>query len=206
MVIDEWDRLRQELERAGVEGPREIGRFVSNVEFFGASQFDEKAAMPILLAALPQLTDSRLVSAVAGHLRRPWARPVAFPVLLEAFRRWAPMDETTGWAIGDALGTSASLHTASELVAVCLMTEYGMARQMAVSALGRFKKCPEVEPALLILITDPAVSLHAMSALRRVLGPGDALPFLDQVASTHAGSALGDQAVREARKIRKVLG
>jgi hypothetical protein len=206
VAIDEWDQLRRELERAGVEGTRDVGRFVSNVQFFGASSFDEKAAMPILLTALPRLSDPGLVSAVAGHLRRPWARPGAFPVLLEAFRRWAPVDDTTGWALGEALGSSASLSTASELVAACLVEEYGMARQMAIHALGRFKRCPEVEPALLVLSTDPTVGLHAMSALRRVLGPSGALPHIDQVARIHAGSPLADQAAREARKIRKLLG
>ncbi len=64
----------------------ELGRFVNNVEFFGASNFDEMAAMPVLLNALPRLADARLVSAVAGHLLRPWARPHAFDVLLAAFR------------------------------------------------------------------------------------------------------------------------
>ena len=44
--------------------------------------------MPVLLRLLPTLTDPLAVAAVAGHLRRPWARPVAFAALLEAFETW----------------------------------------------------------------------------------------------------------------------
>jgi hypothetical protein len=36
---------------------------------------------------------------------------------------------------------------------------------------------PLLEPALVSLITDPAVALHAMSALRRSIGSAAALPY-----------------------------
>jgi len=44
--------------------------------------------MPVLLELLPTLMDLTLVSAVAAHLRRPWARPTAFGPLVGAFRLW----------------------------------------------------------------------------------------------------------------------
>jgi hypothetical protein len=69
----EWAALRASLTAAGVRGSEEVGRFVNNTDYFPASRFDESAAMPVLLQALPGITDPRLVSAVAGHLRRPWA-------------------------------------------------------------------------------------------------------------------------------------
>lgn len=151
---DEWEALRHELDRAGVVGADELGRFVSNVEFFGASAFDERAAMPVLLAALPRLTDPRLVSAVAGHLRRPWARPQAFDPLLAAFQIWAQSDATAAWQLGDSLGSAATMDRLPDLVGLCVNRAYGTARQMPVLALARFKKSPDVRPVLLELIHD----------------------------------------------------
>lgn len=205
MDADEWETLRADLESAGVTGVAELGRFVNNVEFFGASEFDEKAAMPVLLDALPRLSDPRLVSAVAGHLRRPWARPNAFDVLLDAFRRWAPVDSTTGWHLGDALGSAATEGRVHDLLEVCLDTEFGTARQMPVAALGRFKRVQSVGPALLELIHDSDVGLHAMSALRRVLGAAGALPYIEQLEQANRGKPLGKQAERELKKLRKAL-
>ncbi len=205
MDADEWETLRADLERAGVAGVAELGRFVSNVEFFGASEFDEQAAMPILLDALPRLSDARLVSAVAGHLCRPWARPHAFNALLDAFRRWAPVDSTTGCHLGDALGSAATEGRVDDLLEVCQDTEFGTAWQMPVAALGRFKRVPSVGPALLELIHDSDVGLHAMSALRRVLGAAGALPYVEQVQQANRGNPLGKQAERELKKLRKAL-
>jgi hypothetical protein len=50
-VTDEWDRLRAVLASEGIAGTEDLGRFVSNVEHFRPSAFDERAAMPILLRA-----------------------------------------------------------------------------------------------------------------------------------------------------------
>jgi len=171
------------------------------VDFFGASTFDERAAMPVLLAALPRLTDARLISSVAGHLRRPWARPQAFDPLLTAFREWAPSHATTGWHLGDALGSAATINRVADVVDVCRNEAFGTARQMPVAALARFKKSPDIRPALLELIHDDDVGLHAMSALRRILGAADALPYIEDVERAHEGTQLGAQATRELRKI-----
>lgn len=76
---------------------------------------------------------------------------------------------------------------------------------MVVHALGRFKKVPEVSPTLVALIEDPDVALHAMQALRRVLGAQEALPYLEQVERAQHGTTVGEQAAREAKKARKSL-
>jgi hypothetical protein len=202
--VSEWDLLRQQLSAAGVAGAKDLGRFVGNPEFFGESQFDELAAMPVLVASLPSLTDPTLVTAVAGHLTRPWARPAAFPALLAAFEEWGQRDPgVTGWHLGDALGTTATAAQVESLVRISKDPKYGMARQMVVHALGRFKKAPEVLGTLLGLLEDPDVALHAMQALRRVLGPREALPHLERVEREHQGTAVGNHASREAAKVRK---
>ncbi|MDQ1724662.1 MAG: hypothetical protein QOG52_1690 [Frankiaceae bacterium] len=197
--------MRARLRDAGVSGAEELGRFVSNPELFGASSFDERAAMPVLIVALPTLTDALLVSAVAGHLRRAWARPAAFESVLAAFEAWAERDPTTGWHLGDAVGTTATAAHADSLLRVSRDTKYGTARQMVVYALGRFKTVPGVRETLLRLIDEPGVALHAMYALRRVLGPREALVHLERVEREQRGTIIGDQATREVKKARKAL-
>lgn len=204
--MDEWEQLRARLAAAGVNGVDDLGRFVSRPEFFGESRFDERAAMPVLIEALPNLTDLKLIGAIAGHLRRPWARPHAFDALLAAFEVVAPSDGlSAGWHLGDALGTTATAEHVESLLRISRDSEYGAARQMVVHALSRFKKAPGVSETLLILIEDPDVALHAMGSLRRVIGAREALPHLERVERERLGTTVGDQAARQAKKARKSL-
>jgi hypothetical protein len=199
-VADEWQLARDSLAAAGVNGVEDLGRFVNDVTYLQPSMFDERAAMPILLELLPALRDTTLVGAVAAHLRRPWARPAAFGVLVDAFRRWAPLSGGVGWQLGDALANAARLDDLPVLLDLVSDTQYGAARQMIVGSLWRFRKSALVEPALVSLITDPAVALHAMSALRRSIGPALALPYLRQVAADHPRDRLGKTAARQIRR------
>lgn len=161
--------------------------------------------MPVLLDLLPALTDATLVSAVAAHLRRPWARRVAFEPLADAFRRWAPRDDDAGWQLGDALASAAQQRDLPILLDLACDASYGTARQMIVDSLWRFRKSPLVVPGLLELITDPDVALHAMSALRRSTGPAAALPHLRQVAADHRGNRLGQTASRQIRRAEAAI-
>jgi len=199
-MVDDWQRARDSLVAAGVEGAEDLGRFVSDVRYLRPSKFDERAAMPVLLELLPTLMDLTLVSAVAAHLRRPWARPTAFGPLVDAFRLWAPLSADAGWQLGDALASAARPDDLPVLLDLVSDTRYGMARQMIVDSLWRFRKPPLVEPALVSLITDQAVALHAMSALRRSIGPASALPYLRQVAADHPGDRLGKTAAGQIRR------
>jgi hypothetical protein len=199
-VVDEWQLARDSLAAAGVNGVEDLGRFVNDVTHLRPSMFDERAAMPVLLELLPTLTDPTLVRAVAAHLRRPWARPAAFGPLVDAFRRWAPSSAGAGWQLGDALASAAGLDDLPVLLGLVSDTQYGTARQMIVDSLWRFRKSPLVEAALVSLITDPAVALHAMSALRRSIGPASALPYLRQAAADHHGDRLGKTAASQIRR------
>jgi hypothetical protein len=202
--MDDWMRTRAALREHGVAGSDDLGRFVSNVEFFRPSALDERAAMPVLLALLPTLSDAQVVCAVAGHLRRPWARPAAFTALLDAFRRWAVLDEpAAAWALGDSLANAARLEDLPVLLDVANRREYGQARQMVVHTLWRFKSSADVAPVLVVLLDDPDVALHAMSSLRRSVGPAAALPYLHGAAQKHRGGPIGNAAIREIRKAEK---
>jgi hypothetical protein len=156
--------------------------------------------MPVFIELLPRLSDPKLVGAIASHLRRPWARPAAFDALRTAFEHWATSDATTGWHIGDALATAATKDDLPVLVGIVRATSYRTARQMIVHSLWRFKAAPEVESTLVSLLDDPDVALHAMSALRRTVGPTSALPHLRRVAAEHTGDPIGSTALRQIRK------
>ncbi len=203
MPVDEWKQLRASLRAHGIEGAEDLGRLTGSRR--DPSALDERGAMPVLLEALPQLEDPTLVEAVAGHLRRPWARPVAFVPLRHAFLRWAPIEANTGWAVGDSLGMAATVDDLPDLRALCTDRRLGTARQMVVYSLRRYKGVREVEDTLGGLVDDPEVGSHAMSALRSVVGNARAIAVLERVAAEDAGSSLGSAAERELRKARAAL-
>jgi hypothetical protein len=53
-VTEELEELRSALIAEGVAGVSDLGRFVSNTDHFRPSTFDERAAMPVLVAWLPR--------------------------------------------------------------------------------------------------------------------------------------------------------
>ena len=157
------------------------------------------------MATLPTLNDGKLVGAVAGHLRRPWARGRAFPVLVSAFERWAALDAIAAWQLGDALGSAATADDLSQLIALARMSRLGIPRQMIVLALGRFKKSSEAQAAARDLAEDDDVALHALSAYRKIAGPAAALERASEVVRDHPGTRAAEQAQRQAKKIAKLL-
>ena len=103
------------------------------------------------------------------------------------------------------MGTTATAEHVEVLLRISRASDYGAARQMVVHALGRFKKSPGVAETLLVLIDDPGVALHAMGALRRVVGAREALPHLERVARERRGTIVGEQAARQVRSARTSL-
>ena len=204
MEDSEIDRVRSVLTERGVAGVEDFGTFVNNTTYFAPSRFDERAAMPVLIELLPTLNDAHVVGTVASLLRRPWARPAAYEPLLIEFRRWAAAGSDPGWALGDALAAAATSSNLSDLLALAQDSRYGRSRQMIVLALYRFKT-DDTAAVLAELIRDPEVALHAMSALKRVIGPGRCRPMIEAVALEYAGSPLADTANRELKKINKRL-
>lgn len=199
-------RVVTELRMARISGADEFGGFVSNTEHFAPSSFDERAAMPVLLTLLPSLQDDRNVGAVAGHLRRAWARPAAYEPVRDAFRVWAaraPMG--AGWALGDTLGTVATSQHAHELLVLAQEESYREARQMLVASLWRHKTVADVEPVLIELLEDDTVARHALSALQRVICKAEMRPHLERLAARSSGTPLGKQAARRLRNWQESL-
>lgn len=204
-MSDDRSRVLDALDDAGVAGSQDFGRFVNNTDYFAPSAFDERAAMPVLLALLPSLTDARTVSSVAGHLRRPWARPSAFEALLHAYRRFGTAnDSAAGWHLADALLNAATAEQADEVLELAAHAEFGRSRQMLVGGLWRFRADARVPPVLASLCTDPTVALHAMSSYRRTVGNEAALPLLRELL-THADALVRKQAAAQVKKAEKAL-
>lgn len=204
-MTTDTDRIHLALEDAGVAGSKDFGHFVNDHEHFAPSTFDERAAMPVLIALLPSLSDALAVNATARHLGRSWARPVAFDALYEAFMLWAPRNETLGWTIGDSLVTTATIKDLGVLLTLSLDKRFGISRQMIVYSLWRFKKDTRVEDALIRLFEDRDVSLQAMSALRRAIGNGEAVRHLIRVRDTSTDQTVRKQAQKSITKCEAAL-
>lgn len=145
-----------------------------------------------------------MVGAVAGHLRRKWARPAAFEAMLAAYRRWGAADVmSVGWHLADAVVNASELRHLDPLLELAGDRRYGESRQMLVFEMWRFRKDVRVAPALAILCADPDVALHAMSAYRRAVGNDVALPLL-RALLTHDDPVVRQQATREVKKVAKV--
>lgn len=177
-VVDDLTRIRNALERGGVSGIDDFGRFVNDSTYIEPSRFDERSAFPILLAIFPTLTDPKAVETTARYLGRPMGRPAAFKELLTAFRTWSSDGAGVGWVLGDSLASAATKDQLSDLLELAQDRSFRMSRQMIVHSLWRYRSDARVSSVLIPLIRDPYVSLQAMSALRRTVGNEDAIPLL----------------------------
>ena len=200
----EFDRVKSVLEQRGVNGWADFGYFVNRPDLFRPSDLDERAAMPVLLDLLQTLTDADAVAATARHLRRPWAKPIAFVPLVEAFTKWAASSHTdAGWALGDAVASAARSDDTETLISLVTDPAYGTARQMIVHSLWRFRKDSRVANVLQHLAEDPDVSLHAMGALRRTVGNDAALALLHRLSQTSPDRRVREQATKEMKKAER---
>jgi len=203
-VDSEQEVLCDALRAAGVKGVDDFGYF-ANSAHFRASEFDAVGAAPILLARLPSLTEALVVSAAARHLRHVRIPADAFGTLVDAFRHWATQDFDAGWALGDALSHAARPENVTTMCALAQDRTYGRSRQMIVGALWRWRKSDEIGGTLRHLTADPDVSLHAMSALARVVSPRDLVAVLEPLTDD-ADANVRKQAQRQLAKARRKLG
>jgi hypothetical protein len=98
------------------------------------------------------------------------------------------------------MASAATYEHLPDLLRIAADPRYGMARQMVVHQLPRFKKSPDVQALLQRLLEDRDVALHAMGALRRIAGPDAVLPHLRDVQAAHGDDPIGRAASREIRK------
>jgi hypothetical protein len=149
----------------------EIGYDVGSLAELRHSGVRYRKAIPVLAAALPQVSETRTLMEVVRVLSVPWATPAATLPLIELFRS---VEDDTGlgvrWAVGNALDVTWSDDYFDELVGLARDGAFGRSREMVVVGLGRSKK-PEAGAVLIELLNDPVVSGHAVKALRKLRLP-----------------------------------
>jgi hypothetical protein len=197
--------LKASLRAAGLPDAG-FGTFVSprGAEYFGRPEFDHQRSVPILLDWLPRVDDPRVKEAIVRHLSTKYAKPVAARPLIEEFRRSPVEQHALNWAIGNALAVVAGNDVLAELLELAQDPSHGPARQMIVLRLGRAPKRPEIAEALIRLVEDEDVALHAMSALRQQLGPAGARPYLERLKD-HPSERIRGHAAKELKKVDRVL-
>ena len=158
----------------------EIGYFVGSLAELRHSGVRYRKAIPTLVAALLEVSETKTLMEVVRVLSVPWARPAATLPLIELFRS---VEDDTGlglrWAVGNALDVTWSDDHFDELVELARDGASGRSREMVVLGLGRSKK-PEVGGVLIELLDDPIVSGHAIKALRKLKVP-EARPGLERM-------------------------
>jgi HEAT repeat protein len=139
-----------------------------------------RKAVPVMIAALSEITEQKTLMEIVRALSVPWAKPDATGPLVELFRR---VEDSTGlglrWAVGNALDVTWDDARFDDLVELVRDRSYGRAREMVVLGLARTKR-PEAGDILIGLLGDPDVNGHAVKALRKLKVPG-ARPGLERM-------------------------
>jgi HEAT repeats len=154
-----------------------------------------KTALPVLLRWLPKIEDPSVKESIVRCLSVTWVGKKATAELIEEFKKYAPIDPqhsedlsdlssaqftkhlatmkqrdpsaSLAWAIGNALSIVDVKGFERQIIELCRNGKYGMARQMLVLGLGRFRS-PEAEEAAVELLNDEDVKLHAIDALAKM--------------------------------------
>jgi HEAT repeat protein len=92
----------------------------------------------------------------------------AIPILLQDF--YSDKGNVDRWAIADTLYGFASKKYWQEYLDIISQSEYGIDRQMLILLVGKLK-IEEAIPALITLLDDECVTLHALCALSRYKKP-----------------------------------
>ena len=193
----EWDLVRAKLRDEGLDD-EDFGLFAP------FSRFDDAAAVPVLMELLPQVKDRGLKETIVRHLTDKAAKPVAAPLLLDEFRKTPKEDSSLKWALGSALSSVCTSEHIPTLIQLATDKTHGMGRQEIVTRLGNGPKTEQIAQALIDLLGDEDVTLHAISALRRQLGNEAARPHVEEFLD-HPSDRVKRQAKQQLKRIDKAL-
>lgn len=138
-----------------------------------------RSALPVLLRWLPEFDDPYVKDEIVRCLSVPWLGKTGTPLLIDEFRKAAPVNEMLAWTIGNALSIVDVAGFESQILDLCRNTSYGRTRQMLVLGLPRFRSA-EAEQTAVELLTDESVKLHAIGALGKMKSRL-ALPKLEEL-------------------------
>jgi hypothetical protein len=178
----EWEFVRGRLAGAGVD-PSDFGRLVAPDVHpaLRPSSFDYRAATPVLLECLGQVSDPKVLEAIVRSLSGKWARGVAVAPLIGLFRRTSNDDWALKWAIGNALSVVARPGDLPEIYELAIDREHA-GRGMLVGMLWRVRD-PDPVPELRTLAGDPDCAFNAMAALRRKVSASEARLVIEPLLS-----------------------
>jgi hypothetical protein len=164
------------LERGLVDDLESVGVIVSDVwDLVNTRQRYPQAITALMrwldsLDAVPVSTErERFREGLIRSLTVPDARPAAAGLLLNQFR--TATNETIRWAASNALSVVADSGNVTDVLDLVRQRRYGTARQMMVDALPRIggrKHREAVVDTLIELLHDDDVTIHAISAVRRI--------------------------------------
>jgi len=165
-----------------------------------------KSALPLLIQWLPKVEDPAIKEEIVRCLSVPWVKTAVTAELIQQFRKYAPLLKklpnpwdgnrlseidveskrlapyfSLAWAIGNAISIVGYKGFEDDILDLCVNKEYGNARQMIVEGLGRIGRSKD-ETALISLLGDDSVKLHAIRALRKMKSRS-ALPSLSGLLS-----------------------
>jgi hypothetical protein len=173
----------------------ELGYKVKSLSDLRHQRKPWKTALPILLSWLSNVDDLSVKEDIVRCLSVPWVGNKATAELIEEFRKYAPIDphhsedvsdlssaqfisylktverrdpsSSLAWTIGNALSIVDVKGFERLIIELCRNRKYGMARQMLVLGLGRFRSS-EAEEAAVELLNDEDVKVHAIGALEKM--------------------------------------
>jgi HEAT repeat protein len=124
---------------------------------------------------------------------------VSARVLLDEFRAAPDAELDLKWQLADRISRVATPEDYDEITEIAADPRHGTARQMLVAMLWRVKT-KRARAVLLRSVTDDGVCLHAMSALRRLLGNDAARGIVEPLAE-HPSERVRRAARAQLRKI-----
>lgn len=170
----------------------ELGYRVENLSELRHRGKPWKTALPILLSWLSSVDDLSVKEDIVRCLSVPWIGDKATAELIEEFKKYAPIlpkpsnpwvgnqlreipeeEKKLGpyfslaWAIGNALSIVDVKGFERQIVELCRNPKYGVARQMLVLGLGRFRSS-EAEETAVELLNDEQVQVQAIGALGKM--------------------------------------
>ncbi len=117
-----------------------------------------------LIAALDQTDSLELVEELASVLSGSWAREAALKPLITRFRSAPNSPPSVKAALAQAIEAQVDERAIDALVELVRERRHGNARAVLVNALGRLDH-PLALDTLVVLLADPGVGGHALSAL-----------------------------------------
>ncbi len=128
-----------------------------------------REALPVLIMALPEVDTPEVRRTIIRALTDRAARGIAArPLIRELARAKAEGDELTAWVVGNALCQVGDDSVSEDLVAAVRDPSFGRARETLAEALGRVEPRPQVVAALTDLLSEGAITGHAIGALGKL--------------------------------------